>query len=59
MIFHSLFYSLLLNDVEFGRVFSEGVCALAVDFKEETGWKNEITYYNLTRTRGRRSKFYF
>lgn len=37
----------------------EGVCALAVNFKEETGWKNEITVYDLTRIRGRRGKFCF
>lgn len=55
MIFHSFFCSLLLNDVEFGRVFSGGVCALAADFKEETGWENEISIYNLTRIRGRRT----
>lgn len=58
VIFHSLFYSLLLNDAEFGRVLSEGVCALAVDFKEEIGWKNEIIIYDLTRTRGRKGKLH-
>lgn len=59
VIFHSFFYSLLLNDVEFGRLLSEGVCALAVDFKAETGWKNKITIYNWSRIRGRRGKFCF
>jgi len=38
---------------------SEGVCVLAADFKEETGWKNEITVYDLTRIKGRRGKFCF